>query len=60
MMTQFAAGATVDAFVHVVPVAAMAKSPAFVPLIATVLMCRVEPPGLVTVMVEALLAVPTP
>jgi hypothetical protein len=58
-MTQFAAGATVDAFVQVVPVA-MAKSPAFVPLIATVLMCRVEPPGLVTVMVEALLAVPTP
>jgi hypothetical protein len=60
LMTQLAAGATVDPFVQVVPVGAIAKSVALVPLIATVLMCRVEPPGLVTVMVEALLAVPTP
>ena len=60
LMTQLAAGATVDPFVQVVPVVATAKSAAFVPLIATELMCSVEPPGLVNVMEEALLAVPTP
>jgi len=60
LMTQLAAGATVDPFVQVVPVVATAKSAAFVPLIAMVLMCSVEPPGLLTVMEEGLLAVPTP
>jgi hypothetical protein len=60
LMTQLAAGATVDPFVQVVPVVATAKSVAFVPPIATVLMCSVEPPGLDTVIDEALLAVPTP
>lgn len=60
LMTQLAAGATVDPFVQVVPVVATAKSPALVPLIATVVMCSVEPPELVTVIDDALLAVPTP
>lgn len=60
LMVQLAAGATVDPFVQVVPVVATAKSAAFVPLIATVAMCNVEPPGFVTVIDEALLVVPTP
>jgi hypothetical protein len=60
LMTQLAAGATVDPFVQVVPVVATAKSEALVPLIATVLICSVEPPGLLTVIEEALLAAPTP
>jgi hypothetical protein len=60
LMTQLAPTATVEPLVQVVPVDAMAKSPELVPLIATVVICSVEPPGLVTVIVEALLVVPTP
>ena len=60
LMTQLAEAATVDPFVQVVPDVATAKSPAFVPLIATVLMCSGDPPGLFTVTDEALLVVPTP
>ena len=59
LMTQLAAGATVDPFVQVVPVVATEKSEAFVPLIATLPICSVEPPGLLTVIVEGALAVPT-
>ena len=53
LMSQLAAGATVEPFVQVVPVVAIAKSAAFVPLIATVVMCSVEPPGFVTVILDA-------
>jgi hypothetical protein len=59
LMTQLAAGATVDPFMQVVPVVATANSAALVPLIATLVMCSVEPLGLVNVIEEALLVVPT-
>ncbi len=49
-------GDTVDAFVQVVPVA-MTKSPEFVPPRATVLMCSVSEPPLVSVTVIAALVV---
>jgi len=58
--SQLALGATVDPFVHVVPVAAIAKSDAFVPLIAKLVICNVEPPGFASETLEAALAVPTP
>lgn len=60
MMSQLASAATVDPFVHVVPVAAIAKSAAFAPLIASVARCNVDPPELVSVTLVAALAVPTP
>jgi hypothetical protein len=59
LITQLAAGATVDAVVQVVPVVATEKSEALAPLITTPLMCSVEPPGLLTVIVEGPLVVPT-
>ena len=59
-MAQVPSAATVDPLVHVVPVVAMAKSAAFVPLIASVARCSVEPPGLVSVISVAALVVPTP
>jgi len=60
LMSHVKVGATVEPFVQVVPVAAMAKSAALVPLITTVAMCRVEPPGFVTVILDGELAVDTP
>ena len=63
LMVQLANGRTVDPFVHVVPVAATAKSAKLGPLNAKALVaakCSGDPPGLVTVIVEALLVVPTP
>ena len=60
LMSQVAFGATVEPFVQVVPVVAMAKSVAFVPPIAALVICNVEPPGLVSVTLDALLTVATP
>lgn len=60
LMSHVRLGATVEPFVQVVPAAATAKSAALVPLIATVVMCRVEPPGFVTVILDGALAVDTP
>ena len=60
MMSQLAFGATVEPFVQVVPVVAIAKSAAFVPPIARVVMCSVEPPGFASVTLDALLVVATP
>lgn len=60
LMMQVPAGATLEPFVQVVPVAT-AKSEALVPEIAgTAEKVRATPPGFVTVMVFAALAVPTP
>jgi len=60
LIVHVADGTTVEPLVQVEPVA-IAKSPELVPAgEATVVICSVEPPGLVSVIVEALLAVPTP
>jgi hypothetical protein len=56
---QLVAIATVDPFVHVVPLA-MAKSAAFGPLTATVVRLRAALPGLESVTVIGVLGVPTP
>ena len=60
LRSQLAPAATVAPFVQVVPVAATAKSAALVPLIATLVICSGEPPGLVRVILDGLLVVATP
>ena len=61
LTTQFAPGATFDPLVQVVPVAAIAKSPALVPeIVGAAEKVSATPPELVTVTVCGALAVPTP
>jgi len=60
LIVQLAPTATVEPLVQVVPVEAIAKSAALVPLIAKVVICSVAPPGLLTVIEVVALIVATP